>query len=640
MTAQRHLALLGVIVAMFVVISAWNIGDAGFSGFYSSAARSMSVSWRAFFFGTFDPAGTITLDKLAGFDVPQALSARLFGFSPTSIALPQVIEGAVTIVAVDRIGARWRDETTGLVAAAAFATMPLMVSMFGHVMEDGLLTMSLALAVVFWQRATRSSRLLPLVVSALWVGVGFQAKMLQAWFVVPAIVVGLLLVAEWTWGRRLARVGLWACVAVLASLSWMIVVQLTPAGSRPSIDGSTNDSVFSMVFGYNGVNRFVTGLVPGAAPQFVVGSIGAHSPGASPWKLLLPEYTTQVGWLFPLVVAGIVLTLRVRPRATAVLLVVWLGVAVMLLSAAVIPHTAYLAALGVPAAVLAGAGLVEARRRGGWVLIVTLLAQAAWVVAILMATRIAPWWLIAVVAVAAVLTCALALVVGRLERLDRLARLRRFGRSRGSGARRAAAVLALVTVFAAPAAWTGSTLDLSLAGSANDAYGGPRLDSVGFFFQAPGSTVDRTTFEHFSIGPPVLASSAPALTPEQRHLVAYTKGRVPKGAPLFTASSWDAASPYILSSGLDVVSLGGFSGRTPSPTLRQVEHGVMTGQRRFFLLPTETSGQEASAHATERRRVEAWVAAACSYVPDDVYAGATTLPGQSLWDCRDAAPTG
>lgn len=617
---RRHLALLGVIVVLFVVVSAWNIGDSGYSGFYSSAARSMSVSWRAFVFGAFDPAGTITLDKLAGFVVPQALSARLFGFSPTSIALPQVIEGAVTIIAVDRIGARWRDETTGLVAAAAFATMPLMVSMFGHVMEDGLLTMSLALAVVSWQSATRSSRILPLVVSALWVGVGFQAKMLQAWFVVPALVVGLLLVAGWSWGRRLGRAGLWTGVAVLASLSWMIVVQLIPAASRPYVDGSTNDDVFSMVFGYNGLNRFVSGLVPGAAGQFVVASIGAHSPGASPAKLLLPEFTTQVGWFFPLVAAGIVLTLRLRPRATTIVFVAWLGVAVVLLSAATVPHTAYLAALGVPAAVLAGAGLVEARRRGGRVLIVTVLVQAAWVLATLMATRIAPGWLVAVIAVAAVLTCALALVPG-------------------SRVRRVVSVLALVTVFAAPAAWTGSTLDPSLAGSANDAYGGPRLDRVGFFFQAPGSAVDRTTFEHFSIARPVLASSAPALTPEQRHLVDYTAAHVSKGAPLFTASSWDAASPYILSSGLDVVSLGGFSGRTPSPTLSQVEHGVATGQRRFFLLPTGTSEQDPGAHATERRRVEAWVTATCGYVPDDVYEGATTLPGQSLWDCRGAAPS-
>lgn len=51
----------------------------------------MSVSWKAFFFGASDRLATITLDKLAGFLIPQALSARIFGFSPISLAVPQII---------------------------------------------------------------------------------------------------------------------------------------------------------------------------------------------------------------------------------------------------------------------------------------------------------------------------------------------------------------------------------------------------------------------------------------------------------------------------------------------------------------------------------------------------------------------
>ncbi|HET6210569.1 MAG TPA: hypothetical protein VFD94_09325, partial [Jatrophihabitans sp.] len=89
--------LVAVIVMASGLASAWNIGYAGYSTFYSTATHSMAVSWRALAFGAFDPGASITLDKLTGFLVPQALSARLFGFHPWSIALPQVLEGMVTV---------------------------------------------------------------------------------------------------------------------------------------------------------------------------------------------------------------------------------------------------------------------------------------------------------------------------------------------------------------------------------------------------------------------------------------------------------------------------------------------------------------------------------------------------------------
>jgi hypothetical protein len=40
----------------------------------------MSESWKAFFYGGYDPPASITLDKLPGAFQVQALSARTFGF--------------------------------------------------------------------------------------------------------------------------------------------------------------------------------------------------------------------------------------------------------------------------------------------------------------------------------------------------------------------------------------------------------------------------------------------------------------------------------------------------------------------------------------------------------------------------------
>jgi hypothetical protein len=56
-------ALLGI-AAVAALLYARNIADAGLAPFYSVAVKSMSVSWKAFFYGAFDPGATITIDKL------------------------------------------------------------------------------------------------------------------------------------------------------------------------------------------------------------------------------------------------------------------------------------------------------------------------------------------------------------------------------------------------------------------------------------------------------------------------------------------------------------------------------------------------------------------------------------------------
>ena len=80
-------ALLAV-AALAAVLYARNIASVDLAPYYSAAVKSMSESWKAFFYGGFDPAATITIDKLPGAFLPQALSARIFGFHPWALALP------------------------------------------------------------------------------------------------------------------------------------------------------------------------------------------------------------------------------------------------------------------------------------------------------------------------------------------------------------------------------------------------------------------------------------------------------------------------------------------------------------------------------------------------------------------------
>src|SRR5215471_6233903 len=380
-------ALAGIAV-LAAVLFAWNITSTGFAPFYSAAARSMSVSWLAFVFGSVDPASSITIDKIPGFLWPQALSARIFGFHAWALTLPQVVEGVVTVLALFRVVRRWAGPVPGLLAAAIFALTPAIASLFGHAMEDGALAMCLVLAADAWQRAVDGARLRSLLLAALWVGLGFQAKMAVAWVVLPAFAIVYLIAAPAGLRRRLAHVALAGAAVALVSASWMLIVTLTPAADRPYIDATTNNNAFTMVLGYNGLSRFGVHLDGTIVPTFDLQGGDVASPG----KLFSVSLASQVGWLYPLAALAFVFGLvwrrgtprTDRLRAGLLMWGLWLAVGALALSFGIVLHTAYLAVLVPPIAALGGAGIVvlaQAYRTGGvraWALPVTAAVTVAW----------------------------------------------------------------------------------------------------------------------------------------------------------------------------------------------------------------------------------------------------------------------
>jgi 4-amino-4-deoxy-L-arabinose transferase-like glycosyltransferase len=279
--------VLLLIAAVAALLYSWNITSSGYALYYSDAVKSMSVSWKALLFGAMDPGATITPDKIPGSFVPQALSARVFGFHEWSVTLPQVIEGVVCVLVMYRVVRRWAGPKAGIIAAGLFTFTPVVASMFGHSMEDGALTFCLVLAADCYQRAVLDARLRSLVFSGVWVGLGFQAKMMQAWMVLPALAVGYLVAAPAQLRRRVAQLLVAGVVCAAVSLSWVALVTLVPAKDRPYVDGSTDNSAVAMVFGYNGLERFgihVTGSVPamggGRSPARATAGAQGAGPGA------------------------------------------------------------------------------------------------------------------------------------------------------------------------------------------------------------------------------------------------------------------------------------------------------------------------------------------------------------------------
>ena len=84
-------------------------------------------------------------------------------------------------------------------------------------------------------------------------GFAFQAKMLQAWIVLPALFLAYLVAAPaLSFLRRVWHVATATLVVAVVSLSYMSAVSAVPQQSRPYVDGSCNDSLFNQVFSYNG----------------------------------------------------------------------------------------------------------------------------------------------------------------------------------------------------------------------------------------------------------------------------------------------------------------------------------------------------------------------------------------------------
>jgi 4-amino-4-deoxy-L-arabinose transferase-like glycosyltransferase len=621
-------ALLAI-AALAALLYAWNITDAGLAPFYSVAVKSMSESWKAFFYGAFDPQATITIDKLAGSFLPQALSARLFGFHPWSLALPQVIEGVISVLVMYRVVRRWAGVTSGLLAALLFTLTPIAASMFGHSMEDGALTLCLVLAADACQRAVLEGRLRSLLWAAAWIGIGFQAKMLQAWIAVPALVIAYLLCAPTRLQKRLWHLAVFAAVTTAVSLSWILLYTLTPAGDRPYIDGSTDNNPFVMVFGYNGLARFginVPGAVRFGGRPGGPGTGAASGFGTGWTKLLGSTYGPEIAWLYPLAVlaliCGLLWTRRTRRddpvRSGFIMWGLWLLTFTLVFSKmSVIPHTAYVASLAPTLAALSGAGIVmfwrayHATGPRGWLLPAATAASLAWAAFLWRSyTGFLPWALYGTIAIGVV-----GLVIMAAARSWQPLPTTTTTPTRLLTAGLALGVFA--AVFAAPATWAASVLDTKYGGSSFNASAGPAGGGGGFGASVGGN-----------FGPGGLLGTTDSLTASESDLYNYLTAHRDGASYLMAVNTWTEAAPYILATGQEVMPMGGFSGTVPSPTLPRVQQLVSSGQLKFFLL-------NGSAGNTTMAAVEVWVENSCATVPAKDYAGTTGAnTGETLYECH------
>jgi 4-amino-4-deoxy-L-arabinose transferase-like glycosyltransferase len=268
----HHLALAGVL-ALSAVLNVHRLSQNGYGNiFYSAGIKSMLRSWHNFFFVSFDPGGLIMVDKPPLGLWVQATSAKLFGFSPLGVLLPEAVIGVLSVALLYLVLARRLGGSAGVAGALALAVFPSFVAVSRTNNVDALLILLMILACEAALRACERGRWGALLCSGALVGLAFNTKTLAAFLIVPPIALAFLLCAPGSLRRRLVQLLAAGAVLLAVSAAWMLAVELTPASQRPFVGSSTDNTELGLTFSYNGFGR--VGGQTGGPGQIPVGAGG------------------------------------------------------------------------------------------------------------------------------------------------------------------------------------------------------------------------------------------------------------------------------------------------------------------------------------------------------------------------------
>jgi 4-amino-4-deoxy-L-arabinose transferase-like glycosyltransferase len=631
---------LAVLLVGSAVLYLWNLSASGNGNeFYAAAVQAGTKSWKAFFFGSFDSANFITVDKPPASLWPMELSARIFGFSSWSMLAPQAIMGVLSVWLLYATVRRWFGATAGLLAGALLALTPVTVLMFRFNNPDALMTLLMVLAAYCVTRALEQARTKWLVLAGAVIGFAFLAKGLQPFTVLPAFAIAYLVAAPTSLKRRLLQL-LSAGVALVVGCGWWILaVDLTPASARPYIGGSGNNTALGLAFGYNGLSRITGGSGPG-------GGGGANFSGAAGIGRLFNSLNGgQIAWLLPAALIAVVALAVASGRATRTdrgraALIIWGGwllvTGAVLSFASGIIHTYYTVELAPAIAALVAIGAVTMwRRRNDLAARVALAAGVLvtgwWSKDLLDRSSGRLPWLAIVVLVAAIIAAAALLVPpGRVRALSAIG-----------------LVTGLIAIAGGTAAYAVNTAATPHTGSTPSA--GPTVTGGGGGFGGgPGGAMGGRRPAGMPAGAPGAGRGGPpsGFTPPTGSGATTRRSTgAPGGGGTATASAalvtllknagtrWSAATvgsqsaaPLELQSGTAVIAIGGFSGSDAAPTLAQFKQ-LVTADKIHYFIGGGQGGGGGPGGGGGSSAITSWVQSNFS---------STTVGGTTVYDLRKA----
>jgi 4-amino-4-deoxy-L-arabinose transferase-like glycosyltransferase len=661
--------LLGLL-SFAAVLNLWALSRNGWANeYYSAAVRSMSSSWHNFLFASLDPSGVMTVDKPPLALWVQALSVRIFGYHSLSMLVPQALMGVASVALLYDLVRRRFGRAGGFIAGLALAITPITVAISRHNNPDALLVLCCVAALWCAVRALEGGRTRWLIAAGAFVGLGFETKMGVALTVVPGIAAAWLWISPAGRGRlhALRQLLVGGAAMVIVGGAWPALVQLTPAADRPWVSGTSDNSIFSLMFEYNGLGR-VEGQTGG--PGGHAGGSSLFGGSAGPLRLFGSALGGQVGWLLGFaLIAGLALAvssrlLREDARSGWLLAVggAFLTTALLFSFAGGIFHPYYVALLAPFLAALVGAGAGGLIGGGLNLRIVGPLALLGGVAVELIIRAQYPGqltWLAPVLIVVGLLAAGILLVVR-----ERLARLAALG-------------TAIAALMLAPGVWAFDTLGHAasgtfpaggpasaeggggggpfggfggarrLGGRGAGAAGAPQLFGAGIFpggAQAPPRVAPNGA-------PPGLAGPPPGRggarggfgaggafgggAESLKSVLAYVSGH---GGGTIAVASQSSAASAIIAKDAHVAGIGGFSGRESNVSAAWLAQEVSAGKIRWVVGEQAPgggfSGRLPGDTRTGSRPALSAVAQACTKVTLSSSAGSSA---GTLYDCRGHA---
>lgn len=246
--------LIGIIILSFF-LNFWALYKEGYSNeYYAAAVKSMLTNIKAFFYGSFDSGSFVTVDKPPLGLWIQALSCKLFGVNSFGLILPSALAGSMCVLLVYSMVKKIWGDTAGIISAAIVATTPILVALSRTNNLDMMLLFFLLCGANFILKASKNQSLKYYILAMVFVGLGFNIKMLQAFMVVPAFLLVYFL-GKGKFAKKILHTVVALAVLAGVSFSWALIVDSIPTTQRPYIGSSSTNSVMNLILDYNGLNR-------------------------------------------------------------------------------------------------------------------------------------------------------------------------------------------------------------------------------------------------------------------------------------------------------------------------------------------------------------------------------------------------
>lgn len=164
---------LALITAGAAALRLVDLGAVRLDPFYDAAVRSMGFSWHNFFFGAYEPGGSVSIDKPPVDLWLQVGSVKLLGWGSTSLKLPEALAGTISVPLLYAAIRRPFGVIAGLVAALALAVLPIEVITARSDTMDAVMMMLLVVALLMVVRASETGRTVWLLAAAAALGLAF-----------------------------------------------------------------------------------------------------------------------------------------------------------------------------------------------------------------------------------------------------------------------------------------------------------------------------------------------------------------------------------------------------------------------------------------------------------------------------------